>query len=397
MEKQLTASSQTDQPVSDQSHSEDHLPDLTSADSSRPAPVHRTLLFTSCAFLLSAAMTGAVVQNGGERFSAELQADVASLPAPADGIIEWMEVEPGQIVLPGTDLFIIRDTQLEKRIQQLETRLERHRIDLDAATARSELEIQQRTVELESAAFETELTLTSLLQEQFQRKFESTAWGDYLGIPDALASTEIPPIDLRSITMPRSDSEYSRVKAMIHQAESENDIEALDTRIELCELRLKELRQSIDQVPSRVTTAHRVPVLKASVEQMESDLKELQNLEAERIVRAPIYGMAGVLRAGEQDIVSQGDLLLEVFDRDREFASVNLPRRVVALLEANQTVTVHFPDGEHGEGTIESIPPQFTGNHQDRGSQSTVSLKVRPSGKPWPTLPIGSSLEVTLE
>jgi multidrug efflux pump subunit AcrA (membrane-fusion protein) len=363
----------------------------------RPVSLFRTLSMTTAALVLSVVVTGSVARQGGTKFPAILKAEVSRLSAPADGIVEWMDVKPGQIVLPGTELFIIRDTDLEKRIRKAELTLDGFRIDLAAAAARAELELQQRTAALDSEAFDTELTLTTLLQQQFQHDFESTALGDYLDLFDALASTEVPPVDLKLLAMPDKTQDYDRLRAMIERSEVENSLEALQTRIDLCEARLKELRGTIEGMPTRIEAAHRIPVIQASIDSTTSELEELQGLEAERIVNSPIYGMAGVLRVQELEAVSKGDLLVEIFDRDREFVIVNLPMALVSNLEADQELTLHFPNDEERHGKIASIPPQLLSQQNGTNNEATFPVKVLSAGKPWPTLPIGSALEVSIE
>lgn len=363
----------------------------------RPASLFRTLSMTTIALILSVVVTCSVARQGGSKFPAVLKAEVSRLAAPADGIIEWMDVKPGQIVLPGTELFIIRDTDLKERICKAELTLEEFRIDLTAAAARAELELQQRTAALDAEAFDTELTLTTLLQQRFQHDFESTALGDYLDLFDALASSEIPPVDLKLLTMPDKSQDYNRLRAMIERSEVENSLEALQTRIDLCEARLKELHGTIDGLPTRTEAAHQVPVIQASINSTRSELEELQGLEAERIVKSPIYGMAGVLRVQESKAVAEGDLLVEIFDRDREFVIVNLPMSLVSALEADQKLTLYFPNDEERHGKIASIPPQLLAQQNGLNNEATFPVKILSTGKPWPTLPIGSALQVSIE
>ena len=362
----------------------------------RPASLFRTLSMTTAALVLSVVLTGSVARQGGVKFTGVLKAEVAKLAAPADGIVEWMDVKPGQIVLPGTELFIIRDTNLEQRIRKAELTLDGFRIDLAAAAARAELELHQRTATLDTEAFDTELTLTTLLQQRFQHDFESTALGDYLDLFDALASTEIPPINLKLLAMPDRTQDYDRLRAMIERSEVENSLEALQTRIDLCEARLEGLRGTINGLPTRIEAAHRIPVIQASIDSTTSELEELKSLEAERAVNSPIYGMAGVLRVQELEAVSKGDLLVEIFDRDREFVTVNLPMSVVAILAADQEVTLHFPNDEERHGKVDSIPPQLLSQQNGTNTEATFPVKVLSTGKPWPTLPIGSALEVSI-
>ncbi|MGZ0173825.1 MAG: HlyD family efflux transporter periplasmic adaptor subunit [Planctomycetales bacterium] len=373
-----------------------HVADQSS-NPQRPASLFRTLSMTTVALVLSVVVTGSVARENGTKFIGVLKAEVSRLSAPADGIVEWMEVKPGQIVLPGTKLFIIRDTQLEERIRKAELTLDGFRIDLAAAAARAELELQQRTASLDSEAFDTELTLTGLLQQQFQHDFESTALGDYLDLFDALASTKIPPVNLKSLAMPDKSQDYDRLRAMIERSEVENSLEALQTRIDLCEARLKELRATINGLPARIEAAHRIPAIQTAIDTTSSELEELKSLEAERAVDSPIYGMAGVLRVQELEAVLEGDLLVEIFDRDREFVTVSLPMSVVATLDSDQNVTLHFPNDEEREGRIDAIPPQLMSEEGHANGEATFPVKVLSTGKPWPTLPIGSAIEVSIK
>lgn len=368
-----------------------------SSDSERPASLFRTLSMTTAALILSVVVTGSVARQDGNRFHGILKAEVSRLSAPADGVVEWMDVKPGQIVLPGTELFIIRDTQLEEKIRKAELTLEGFRVDLAAAAAQAELELQQRTAALDSEAFDTELTLTTLLQQQFQNEFESTALGDYLDLFDALVSTEIPAVDLKLLSMPSESQSYDRMRAMIERSEVENSLEALQTRIDLCESRLKELRGTINGLPTRIEAAHRIPVIRESIDSTTAELEELRSLEAERIVNSPIYGMAGVLRVQELESVSEGDLLVEIFDRDREFVTVHLPMSLVSTLEADQVVTLHFANDQERHGKIDAIPPQLLTEQGGSTEGTTFPVKVLSTGKPWPTLPIGSALEVSID
>ena len=103
-----------------------------------------------------------------------------------------------------------------------------------------------------------------------------------------------------------------------------------------------------------------------------------------------------MLRVQELDAVSKGDLLVEIFDRDREFVTVNLPMSVVATLEANQEVALHFPNDEERHGKVDSIPPQLVSQKNGDQTEATFPVKILSTGKPWPTIPIGSALEVSI-
>jgi hypothetical protein len=53
-----------------------------------------------------------------------------------------------------------------------------------------------------------------------------------------------------------------------------------------------------------------------------------------------------------------------------------------------------FPGSIPRLGRLEAIPPQ-TADLGERG-ESTIELKIVPTGKPWPEVPFGSTVDVSL-
>ncbi|MBI1310131.1 HlyD family efflux transporter periplasmic adaptor subunit [bacterium] len=366
---------------------------------SQPASPRLTLTLVSAAFFGSIALMFGLLKSDAEHYPGTLTAETSRLTAPADGVVELVEVRSGQIVLPGRELFLVVDEGLDREIQTAERHIDLLKTNLSRATARADVELQKHGRETDHEIFETEIVLTELIHAQYQRRFEDTAWSRSPNFFDALASNSIPPVDLRSLAVPADvAAENSRLRAIIEKAGIENDKATLQTRIELCETRIKELRDGKQKLTETIRRANGVPRLEGELKDARAALDELQSREAALTVRSPIYGMAGVVTVAERDVVTQGSTLLEVFDRDAEFVTAQLPSRLAPQLRAGTRVVVHFPGNEDRDGEIEAIPPQVERSSTASAKTCDAQLCVRITavGRAWPTLPIGSNVSVSL-
>ena len=101
-----------------------------------------------------------------------------------------------------------------------------------------------------------------------------------------------------------------------------------------------------------------------------------------------------VLTSTPAEEVKVGDVLVEVFDRDREYLEASFPSRFAATLKPGDTVQIHFPDEQAREGQIEAIPSQA---HQSGKGEAEIRVRILPVGKVWPYLPIGCEVQVSLK
>ena len=362
----------------------------------RPASGRLTLALVVLAFVGSVMLLSSLISSDTERFPGTLTAETTRLTAPADGIIELVDVRSGQVVLPGRELFIVVDEGLDKDIQAAERQADLLRTSLSRANARADVELQRHGRETDREVFETEIVLTELIRSRYQREFEETAWSRSPNYFDALASNSIPQMDLKSLAVPpQVAAENSRLQAIIEKGGIENDQETLKTRIELCETRISELRTGKQKLAETIRAANGIPRLEEELAEARDAIDELQSREAALVVRSPVYGMAGVVDVSERASVSEGAMLLEIFDRDAEYVEAQLPSRLAPKMRAGLRVAVHFPGDEDREGEIEAIPPQV--EPVSKGAcDACLKIRIKAVGRAWPTLPIGTDVSVSL-
>ncbi len=362
----------------------------------QPASGRLTLILVGGAFFASIALMAGLLSSDAERYPGTLTAETTRLQAPADGIVDFVDVRSGQVVLPGRELFIVVDEGLDREIQAAQQQIDLVKAQLSRATARADVDLQKHGLETDREIFETEIVLTELLHSQFEHRFEETVWSRSPNYFDALASNSIPQVDLKTLAIPADvAAENSRLRSIIEKAGVENDRETLQTRISLCETRIKELRGGRQKLEETIRTAFGVPRLEGELKDARAALEELESREAALTVRSPVYGMAGVVAITERDPVLEGDVLLEVFDRDAEYVEAQLPSRLAPHIRAGLKVAVHFPGDEDREGEIEAIPPQVQAAVPG-SCDACLSVRVKSVGRAWPTLPIGSDVSVSL-
>lgn len=359
-------------------------------DSAAPAPLRRTLALTGLALVASTVLTGSIGSSHHERFPSHLSADKQVILAPKSGSIESLAVKPGQIVVPGNVLFRIVNRNAEGKRGDLEQAVLRLEQELSSAQARAEVETSSSIDNLEAQVFAAENQLAEHLASKYLESVRAKAWGDFGSLFDSLASSKSDRLDIRPLTRDLQDPSH-QIEAMLKEAEAENKAEALQTRIELSENRLKALRQRAKDLPRQHAVAAKVPQIEKRLADARQRLADYEEPAAEDIT-TPVFGMAGNINRNIQDEVKAGELLVEIFDRDHEFLTATLPAKYAANLKPGSIVKIHFSEGVR-EGTIEAVPPQAKTNSK---GEAEVDVRILPTGKVWPFMPIGSTVEISL-
>lgn len=392
----MSQQADTSVPAEMQSTSSARNSDQVESNQPSDSMIHTARLVLA-GLIVSGIATGYLTRDNSERFAGYLQTETHQVVSPVDGVVEFVDFRTGQVVLPGRELFSIRSTQLETQIAAAEDAVSKATENLQAACAESKLMREQRLVGLGQGIFQTKLQLSEFIQAEYQHKFEVTAIEESIELFDALATTKPPMVDLESVIInSRKSSEQAEVFSIINRATRANQLETLQAKISLCENHLKELSVSKNNIAKQIDSFFHIDELKSRVEEAQSQLDDVSSQDENHLILAPVFGMAGVMDCKLDDRVQTGDVLAEFFDRDREFIDVQLPSRVIATLNADSLVALHFPNDVEREGKIESIPPHVSTPGTKEQPESTLRLRVLTTGKPWPSIPVGSTVYVSL-
>lgn len=358
---------------------------------SAPAPLGRTLLLLGVTLGLSTAITGSIAGPKSNRFPARLLAQKDVVIAQTDGKIDEIKIKPGQLVTKDQDLVILSKPNLTSLITDAEQHIQRLEAELCTAQAKAAVESQRAVDELDQQIFRLEDQIAVMGGDCYLERMRAKAWSEQSTYFSALTSTEIPLSGLAPLTKPLNDSRVE-LDSVLKEAESENRAETLKARIELCQNRLKIVRDRKEQVLRQYEAAVGVPQIEKQLDLARSNHQDLQTKADNETLQSPRYGLTGNIPHHANDFVRAGDVLVEVFDRDHEYVEAHLPARLASSLKPGDTVQVHFPDGPR-EGQVETIPPETSRSDKD---ESEITVRVLPTGKVWPYLPIGSTVQISV-
>lgn len=360
----------------------------------RPASYRRTIVFAVVALSASAGITHFLSTRTAEQFAGELQAETIDLAAPEPGTVEVVSVKSGQVVYPDETLFIIRSSSYTDLVAQAQAKVDSLQAELRTAEARFELELAQIFSDMDAEVHAVEDELARLEGKRFELEFQDTAYSDFLGaLSEPVASTDTTDLMQLLTDVPNP---ALRLKAMVERGRIENELDTQEARIELCESRLKRLGSARKQIPEKLRAAMGVPEVESRLAAAKTRLKDARNGDSTLTVASSNYGMAGLVKVSEHDEVEQYQTLLQVFDRGRESVRVLLPSRLISDISVDQDVALTFPGNETRSGRIDTIPPQVTEPSAD-GQEAVIAVTIRPVGRTWPTLPIGTTVNVSLK
>ncbi len=359
---------------------------------SAPAPLGRTLLLLSVTLGLSTAITGSIAGPKSNRFPARLMAQKDVVTAATDGTIDEIKVKPGQIVTKDQELVILSKPNLTSLITEAEQTVQKYEAELCTAQAKAAVESQRLVDELDQQIFRLEDQIAVMGGDCYLERLRAKAWSEQSSYFNALTSTEIPLTGLAPLTKPLQDSR-AEMESILKEAESENKAETLKARIELCQNRLKTVRDRKEQVLRQYEAAVGVPQIVKRLAQAKATQTDLEAKADNETISAKGYGLTGNILHQPKDVIKAGDVLVEVFDRDREYVEAHLPARFASSLKPGDTVQVHFPDSVVREGQVEAIPPETSRSDKE---ESEIAVRVLPTGKVWPYLPIGSTVQISV-
>jgi multidrug resistance efflux pump len=147
-------------------------------------------------------------------------------------------------------------------------------------------------------------------------------------------------------------------------------------------------------LPEKIRKAAGVGVAEAKLAQTTDQLRSLNQQKSEMTVKASGHGLVGSYVKQPADPVSAGEALVMILDRDQPFVEVDVPSREIKRIKVGQKIRLEFA-GEERMGRVEAIAPQA--HRRDQTADSWITIRIRPSGKLWPEVPIGSSVSVRLK
>ncbi|MBT4868244.1 MAG: hypothetical protein HON53_24320 [Planctomycetaceae bacterium] len=360
-----------------------------------PASPRRALLFGLCA--LAAGWYGTHWLNGRNEL---VLRGVVAVPttivaAPLDGRLIELNATEYDIVHGGGSLALFENDQLASQIETQQQRVSQLQDELTVAEARADVDLAWRQKDLQTEIHGTQIESSNLLKQKLMRNVERLAWNDFKRSGDSpiqLTSTEELFLTLRA---PQLRSEEQQLRAALKEEASRNAAEVLDVQIVLCDQRLAELRQLSARLPNKVKQAAGLERARNKLQAAEQELTRLEMQPQRVTLSAPSYGVVGVFRQAVGTSVVRGETIVELLDLDRPFLIAKVPSVRLHRFAPGFEVTLRFPGSVERSGRVTSIPPQ-TNTESTSPDDAPISVRIDPTGKLWPRVPVGSGVEVII-
>ncbi|QDU36628.1 HlyD family secretion protein [Maioricimonas rarisocia] len=363
-----------------------------------PPPASRGRILFVLAVALAAGIGVArwINHHGGPTFQGRLTAHTTVVTANRSGMVADVLAAEGARVRIGDPLVTLSDSELQERIEQQTAEVARRKVELQTAQAQAALEIEWRQRAIDNEIHEVRLASAGYLKEKYEHELHRSM------LADVLTSSEIASLDdgsdaFKSLITEKQIPADRRISTMLQLEAAANAAEVSSARIEMCDSDLKRLSSMRERMPELVRDASGVDVAESRLAEATALLERLQARETSLTVHSPAIAVVGLFVKRPGDRVQPGDVIVELLDDARCQLTVDVPSQHIDDFTLGRELTLTFPGSEVRTGRVASIAPQARPQANATGHGDTsVLVRVEQAGELWPTVPIGSRVDVQL-
>jgi multidrug resistance efflux pump len=330
-----------------------------------------------------------------DTYVGSLQAPKTIITAKNDAVIQDIHVKEGQIVSSGEIVVTLFDHSLDKNWKAKQQELVALETELEQSKAKTEVELALRNKEIESEVFNAKLKSSQYLKEQYIHQITNLAWQDFLQDYDSLSSNGSSEEVFRSLVYESRLPDENRITAMLRQESARNSAEVFSARVKLCEEQMAELKAIQKKLPDQIRLAMGVEVMMNRLDRVKGEIKQLESQREALQLKAGRYGVVGIFDKEVGDPIKKGAPIVELFDKEHPYLLVEVPSRKICLFNKGTELKVVFSGNIKGKGIVHKISEQAVQKPGVR--ESVILVYVEPAGRLWPDLPMGTTVDVSLE
>lgn len=392
----------------------------------RPAPLLKTMALICCGLFVGCLLVYWMSLQSNAPLRGVLSADITSLRVPAESRLLSVDVTPGKEVFSGDQLLTLEKTEHLAMIQLQERRVLDLERQLQQAEAQAALDLAWRTRELDRELSDVR-TRAHLIQEVKRSSddevYRTTSSSGRirrigaLGVVDARMasgsryySAQKKPARANTMIFISGASGESSVdvrppvpltlpvqaKAQPVRLASEPAADGiLSVEARSVELRLERLEELREVLPQQVRRAAGVESMRVQFDEAIQRLKEMKTLSRDVAVLCPAYGKVGQIRYKAGDTMSTGEIMLKILHVDRRYVIINVPTHRVNEIEPGTIVDLIFPGNDRYRGKVSNLPMLAETSRPE--DTSLVTVRVEPTGRLWPEIPVGSHIDVVVD
>lgn len=310
-------------------------------------------------------------------------------------IVSWKQCSGDRVTI-GDPLVAFADADLEARLLKSQQLVETLTRELQQAEAMARLEQSRHEQELDDRICAVQLQAADYRQNRQESELKRSLLADLLASHQS-AMWDTRETLLKSFVLNEPWSNSERLQTVMQLETYANQAELLSASIEICEARVARLREHRANLPAQIRDACGVSLTSLRLEQAQQELQRLTQLQGAQIVNSPAVGQVGVFRSRPGDVLQPGDPIVEVHDDAKRYLVVEAPSTRINEFKPGRTVTLMFPGAERRQGRVSRIAPQAGPRSSEPDADPLVEVDVEQAGRLWPTVPIGTKVEVLTE
>ena len=365
-------------------------------------PVMRLLPLATVALLAGLGAVSWMAQTGEVSLTGFLRAEQSVVYAPRGGRVERVSAKTGDSVKPHQMLLVLADDSLDREIAAKSREVTSLEASLEQRRAQADVQMTLELKSLDDLLHRARIQSAEFLREHYTATFEHVSWRNFAKEASSGRMLAIGPSAMSDparifgalASDPLVTPEEVRVRAVMRQEDARNTSEVKKSQVDICDHHIQEMQKLRKDLPEKIRKAAGVDVAEAKLAQATDQLSSLNQQKGAMTVTAPGHGLVGSYAKQAADPVSAGEALVTVLDRERSYVEVEVPSREVKRLKVGQTARLEFA-GEERTGRVESISPQA--HRRDQTAESWIAVRIRPAGRLWPEVPIGSAVSVRLK
>ena len=358
-----------------------------------PAPPLRIAAFAALALIAGIAAAWGLTRRSAPTFAGRIEARTTCVTAQRSGIVIELLAREGDCVTLGDPLVSLADGELQAEIARQQEEITTRTSELQQAQALADVDLAWRIKELDADIAEAQLRSADYLKEKFNHELEQSMWNDVLAEHETVMFDQGDNVFKSIVLKSRLPSEQ-RLNAALRQETASNAVEVSAAQVEICEQRLAVLRQLKEELPQRIREKAGVSVVERRLAESQAELERLQSRETQLTIESPAVGTVGVFRRQPGDQLQPGDSIVELLDDAQRWLVVDVPSTEITRFAPESKLEVTFPGGQTREGRVIHIAPQT--RPDANGTEAVVTVRAEQIGRLWPTVPIGSRVEVRL-
>lgn len=360
-----------------------------------PASPGRIVLFSVTALVLGIGLACWIETPRGPVCHGVLMARTTTITAKSKGILHKLAADEGASVGINDPLVEIMDESLDRRILSKSQEIASLQSELQRTLAATELEMTWRLRTLESEICDIQLRSASFLKEKYNFELQQSMLNDVLA-GDEFAMANAPESLFKSVVIDEHMPPGSRMATVFEMEMAANAAEVSAAQVEICDVRQKQLEQLRESLPQQIRRTQGVDVAEANLAQAQAELDRLQHQQRELVIASPSIGRVGVFHHQLGDQIVPGDRIVELLDDSQRYLVVSVPSHDITEFSIGTTVELEFPGSQVRTGNVTNVAPQAQPSQSFNvlKDDATVLIHVEPTGRLWPSVPIGSRVMV---